>query len=184
MNSKSAFKLVAFLIFWGKVIVVFFPISMALVSLKQGKFAYGYEFFELNYKSAILFAVAFGIIFSVWNAMSFEELQGVELKQYLKAKQSYLFKNSQELSNSDLHKKLSKLTSDNRRWYKLSALQGSSISIKVKSRYGARDVVAFEQTNEGWIITSSPKFKLDFIDLGRNFKNITYVSKYLTNTSL
>ena len=62
MNARSLFKLVIYIINWLKITIIAFPLSFALISLKQGKLKYGYDFFDVDYNWAIVIAIGIGLV--------------------------------------------------------------------------------------------------------------------------
>lgn len=180
MNKKSVFKLLILLFTWIKITVFTLPFSFALINLKQGKFQYGYDFFELSFGSAILISFTFGLVFSVWNAFEFSNIGGVSLDQFMKPKQCYNLKNGKELSDEVLRLKLNKITTNQKRWKFLSNPESGAIKLEVKNFLGAKDVISITRVNEQWEIISQPKWKIEFIDFARNLKNIQFITKQIS----
>ncbi len=183
MNSKSAFKLIVLILTWLKISLISLPFTIALVNLKQGKFQYGYDFFELNFNAALLIAIAIGLVFSIWNAFEFEDIKGWEISQYMKTNQRYALKTDGDLTESELSEKLVKITSNNKRWKILQNGNDGKFVLGVKNFLGARDVITISRKNGEWEMFSRPKWKIEMIDLGRNFKNIEFISSQIKRTA-
>jgi hypothetical protein len=177
MNSTSLFKLAVILITWLKITLVSLPFSIALVNLKKGKFQYGYDYFELDYKAAILIAISLGIIFSVWNAFEHAKREDMDPRQFMKAKQKYQLKQGAEISKEQIQSRLKALTEGNRRCSLLSESGSANFKMGVKNKFGAKDVVTISRHESSWMLVSRPKWLIDSIDLARNFDNIKMVSK-------
>ncbi|MBO6515260.1 MAG: hypothetical protein JJ975_01745 [Bacteroidia bacterium] len=196
MNARSFFKLFIYLVNWIKVSLIAFPFSLALISLKKPNTAtivdengniiqqggqlvlkYGYDFFVIDYNWAIMIALGIGLALNTWHALSFEELGNFDLKQYLKVRQRYRITHSEMLSSEQVEKKLRNLETENPFW-KLSSLK-NGFTLYVKNKFGFRDVVQLQPGDGGYIVQSKPRFWLDFIDMGRNLKNVQFISKYL-----
>lgn len=178
MNSRSLFKLVVYLLNWIKITVFAFPVAAAITSLKQGKLKYGYDFFEVNHNWSIMIAIAISLTLNTWHAMSFEELKNYDLKQYLKVKQRYKIVGSEGWTIDNLQKALEGLTVSNRYWKALKRSK-PGLWLGVKNKYGFQDVVHLTKTEDGFIVESKPRFLVDFVDMGRNLKNVQFLSKHL-----
>ena len=157
-----------------------FPVMLAGVNLKKGKFQYGYDYFELDYNAAILMAIGVGIIFSVWNAFEHADREDMDQKQFMNAHQKYELVNGADFTKNDMLSGLERIVQSNRRW-KFSPTSSSKAPYKlvVKNFLGAKDVVTIAKHGNSWMIESRPKWRIDFIDLGRNFDNIKWISKEL-----
>jgi hypothetical protein len=178
MNARSLFKLVIYIINWLKISIIAFPVSFALISLKQGKLKYGYDFFDVDYNWAIVIAIGIGLVLNTWHAISFEELKATDLKQYLKVRQRYLITDSDELTEDDVRNRITAMASDKRGWTMLSR-EAHGIWLQIKNKYGFMDVVNLQVGNDGVVIESRPKYLVDFVDMARNLGNVQYISKHL-----
>jgi len=182
MNSRSLFKLVTILITWFKVTVLSFPVMLAGVNLKKGKFQYGYDYFELDYNAAILIAIGVGIIFSVWNAFEHADREDMDEEQFMNAHQKYELINGSDFTTNGMLSALERIVQSNRRWKFLTTSSSEApYKLVVKNFLGAKDVVTIAKQTTGWMIESRPKWRIDFIDLGRNFDNIKWLSRELNS---
>ncbi len=199
MNARSLFKLVAYIINWIKISVFAFPFSMALIALKMTEVTtvldengvvvdrkfnvewilkYGYDFFTVDYNWAIVIALGFGLILNTWHALSFEDLNASDLKQYLKVRQRYVITGSENWSQKDVNQYVSELVKSNKYWTRVK-LDQKDIWLNVKNKFGFRDVVNLQSSPNGFIVESKPKYKIDFVDMARNLENTQFLSKYL-----
>lgn len=180
MNEKSVFKIAVLFITYFKLFVVSLPFSVALVNLKQGKFQYGYDFFELNFNTAILVSVAIAIVLGTWNAFEHSDRKDMDEAQFMKANQRYQLVEGQKLSQAEISERLKPFVAGQRRWkWRKGEAGNAPFVLEVKNKVGAKDVVKIEQVADGWIISSKPKYLIDFIDLARNFENVKSISKVL-----
>lgn len=184
MNSNSWFKLVASFIDWIKSSIIAFPISFAFINVlayKQKKFQYGYDFFELDHRAAIIIALGLGVVLTAWNAMAFAESGAYEPRQYLKPKQSYRLRNSKGLSVSEIRTRIEEMMTEKPKW-KLKVNEGAqSFRIEIRNIIRPRDVATIHRDSDGWIITCRPKWKIYFVDMARNLKNVQYISSKISS---
>ena len=180
MNSRFAFKLIALLITFLKLLIVAYPFAFALVNLKQGKFKYGYDFFELNYKAAFIIAVGIALVFAIWNAFEFAKFKKISLTQYLKSRQKYTLSLPAGLSQNDAKSKLESWAKENQRVTKLFD-RNDTMEFSRKSKVLIRDVMTVTFNDKNVEIYSRPKFAIWFVDLARNYKNVQLVAKAINS---
>jgi hypothetical protein len=180
MNSRFAFKLIALMLTFLKLLVVAYPFAFALVNLKQGKFKYGYDFFELNYKAAFIIAVGIALVFATWNAFEFAKYKKVGLTQYLKSKQKYAIDLPNGLSVEKAKSKVESWASSNKRVTKMME-SPEVLKFSRRSKVFIRDVMTVRFKDQNIEIESRPKFAIWFIDLARNYKNVQWVAKAINS---
>jgi len=178
MNSRSLFKLVIYFINWLKVSLVALPVAAALITFKQGKMKYGYDFLTVDHNWSIIIAIGIGIIFNTWHAMEFEKIGNVDPKLYLKMRQRFMITNS-NWSAETFHIKLNALLMQHPKKMTLLNKENDSCSILVRNGYGFKDIVKIQRKGDGFEISSKPKSLLAVVDMGRNLKNCKEISKHL-----
>ncbi len=178
MTARSLFKLVIYIVNWLKISLIAFPVSFALISLKQGKLKYGYDFFDVDYNWAIVIAIGIGLVLNTWHAISFEELKATDLRQYLKVRQRYVITGTEKWSQDDVNSRMNALVEQERGWQVLKR-EARGSWVQIKNKYGFMDVVHLQANKDGVVIESRPKYLIDFVDMARNLSNVQYISKQL-----
>ena len=178
MNSRSLFKLVIYLINWVKVSLIALPVAAALITFKQGKMKYGYDFLTVDHNWSIIIAIGVGIVFNTWHAMEFEKIGNVDPKLYLKMRQRFMIKNS-NWSPDAFSIKIKALMMANPKKMTLLNNTADSCKILVRNGYGFKDIVTLQRKYQGFEISSKPKSRLAVVDMGRNLKNCKEISKHL-----
>ncbi|MFT5511664.1 MAG: hypothetical protein ACI8SE_000057 [Bacteroidia bacterium] len=178
MNSRSLFKLVIYLINWLKISLIAFPVAAALITFKQGKMKYGYDFLTVDHNWSIIIAIGVGIVFNTWHAMEFETVGNVDPKQYLKMRQRLTITNSQ-WTTDQLQIKVEALMLKHPKRMSMLTKSNNLYKILVRNGYGFKDIVTLERKDDGVEITSVPKSRIAIVDMARNLKNTKEISKYL-----
>lgn len=182
MNASFVFKLVVLIWTWLKLTLVAFPFSFALISLKEGKFKYGYDFFDLDYRAAFLIAFGIGMALSVWNAFEFSNLKLNDLKQWMKSKQRHYYKYRNTSDFETAKHILQQWANDQKRW---KVLQSDDTFVLKKNNYHPiNDKIEIKAVDGGLEISSWPVGFTWFIDLGRNFKNTVLIGDVLRAAQL
>lgn len=163
---------------WIKLTLIAFPVSAALVSMKEGKLKYGYDFFEVDHNWSIVIAIGIGLTLNTWHTLSFEEIGNFDLKQYLKQRQRYLITGTKGWNAQIVESKVNRFIASQRRW-KVKGQDNSYLKLSTKNKYGFEDVVSLTPTDQGIVVESRPRYWFPFVDLGRNLKNVQLISKYL-----
>jgi len=162
---------------WIKLTAFSFPVTAALVAMKQGKMKYGYDFLTVDHNWSIIIAIGFGMVLNTWHAVSFEEIGNIDPKQYLKMRQKFVIIDS-KWTIDQLKEKVGPMVDSNKRW-KLESHNQNQLKIKIKNGWGFTDILSLTPTNNGIEIYSKPKSPFAIVDMGRNLKNVKDVSKYL-----
>jgi hypothetical protein len=178
MNSNSIFKLVIYCINWIKIVLIALPVSAALITLKQGKMKYGYDFLTVDHNWSIVIAIAIGIILNTWHAMAFEEIGNVDPKLYLKMRQQFVIKDS-DWSDDKLKIKIEALLLGQPKRLTLIHKDHGQYTFLARSRYGFKDIVTVQKIDGGVKISSRPKNRLAIVDMARNLSNAKDISKHL-----
>ncbi len=176
MNSNSWFKLIIYFVNWVKLSLISFPIAAAIITFKQGKVKYGYDFLTVDHNWSIIIAIGIGLVLNTWHAIAFENEGNLDPKQYLKMRQRFIITNSKW--SLDVYKTKLKSLLTNKDWTLLSEDPGS-IKLLIKSRFGQKDIVTLTPTDSGIEIYSRPKSPIAIVDMARNLSNVKVISKKL-----
>jgi hypothetical protein len=160
-----------------------FPLAYALVSLKKGRLKYGYDFFEVDYRWALMIAIGVGLAFAAGNAMEFGRLNFQDIKQYMKSKQKHFFHFKDSNSESKVEGNIKSFCENNKR-YNLVKSDKNAWKIIKKNPYPLKDVMTIVLVDGGLAIQSEPKFWKSWVDFGRNYKSIVKLGDYLKKANL
>ncbi len=177
MKKSFAFKLLIIIWSWIKTAAILFPICYLLVSVKQGKLKYGYDFFEVDWRWALMISIGVAMVFVVWTAMEFSRLNFSDLKQYLKSRQKHYYNYQSEADVSEVKSLLESFASANRRWTSSSSIDGFILS--KKNPYFIKDRLTITWIEGGLEIEAKPIGMTFLPDMGRNFKHILKLGDYL-----
>jgi len=182
MNKSFAFKLLIIFWTWIKTAAIFFPFCYLFVSVKQGKLKYGYDFFEVDYRWALMIAIGIAMAFVVWTAMEFTKLNFNDLKQYLKSKQKHYYRLSSNSGIEEVQSALSQFANSQKRWKFTSQLDQGTL---VKSNpYFIKDRMTIKIIDGALEIESQPVGLAWLLDIGRNYKHILRLGDYLKERGL
>jgi hypothetical protein len=169
--NRFLFKLVAILLQYVFVVIIFIPIVYFFHLLK-----YKFNAEDIYFIRILFFAIAFALPFVVANAFSFANYEKNDLTYYLKSHQKHavlIQRNSHELLATTINHltklpfwKLVNQDTDSATFIKKNLILKDELLIKTKP-------LSDQQTE--LIITSKPKIGFIFLDFARNYQNIVEV---------
>ena len=173
MNLQSfLFKLFIILTYILRVALLIFPIAAVIVITKEGGWKYGFTFIQNKIDVAIFVSFALGFLISLYHAVSFDEIEGAPLQNYMRVKQSVVVKGDKDLAQVYGH-----LLDSTK--YKGVVQQGNVIHARRKVHFLSPDKVSIQDCGDSFLLKSQPFTTLWFIDFGRNFKNVKELAKYI-----
>lgn len=178
MNKRSLFKLIIYVVNWIKLTLIAFPFVAALISMKQGKLQYGYDFLTVDHNWSIIISIGLGMVLNTWHAISFEEVGNIDPKQYLKMRQRFWLKTTGGLTMEAIRSKMQEFVKGNKR-AKVLADTDNQFKLQLKNGYGFKDIIELNAKDGGIEIYSRPKSVLNIVDMARNLKNVKTISSYL-----
>ncbi len=169
--NRFLFKLTAILLQYLFLIFVFIPLVYLAHLIK-----YNFNTETIVFIRILFFAIAFAMPFVVANAFAFAKFENNDITYYLKCKQYHsvvIDKNANDLLNntvtilaSNPFWKLINQTEDTAKFKVKNILIFDHVSLSVKKKSDTQTLLT---------ISSIPKFRLLFLDFGRNYQNIIKV---------
>lgn len=158
------------------IFIIVMPFVGALFSMKEGKFHYGYSFFELDLNSVLLVTLAIAMTITVWNAFEFEKYPNLDIRQYFKPKQVYDVLTSKPVTDAEF-KDATKGIEEMRGWKLIRSSDKEALFSRMN--YLMRDRVHLELMSDRIRITSRPRWKILLVDMARNYRNVLKVGEKL-----
>ncbi|PCJ66063.1 MAG: hypothetical protein COA58_08290 [Bacteroidetes bacterium] len=170
--SRFFFKLLIITTYIVRVALLVFPLAAIIVLAKEGGWKYGFTFIQNNIEVAAFVSFAIGFLLSFYHAMSFEEVGGAPIKNYMRTRQSV-----QVRSNKGLDVVEEFLSNHTK--YKNIRRVGNVLTARRNVIFLSPDRVKVTDNGDTFTLESGPFIFLWFIDFGRNFKNVKEIARYI-----
>lgn len=177
MNKTFLLKFVFALWTWIKLTVILFPFMYLAVSVKQGTLKYGYDFFEIDYRWALMISIGVALMLVSWTALEFGRLNFNDTLQYLKSRQRHYYHFRRGHSKEEIEQILRTYTGGKRR-HSLHQ-QGDGWILRIRNPWLITDVMNLQMVEGALYMDSRPKGWSWMVDMGRNFKHILSLGDYL-----
>lgn len=139
---------------------------------------HGIKFFELNFKSALLVASAFGFLIAFWNFLEHSRQRKMDREQLMRSFQTYRIKLASELKLSELGPLLMNNLPAKKRWA-IHEEDPEKLLLTYRFYLWGNDVITIKKENEHWLVESRPVGSWWYMDFGRNYRHIVSVAKVL-----
>ena len=181
MNRSFVFKLVIIIWSIAKMTLALFPFMYLAVSIKQGKLKYGYDFFEIYYRWALMISLGIAMALVVWTAMEFANLNFKDLSQFMKSRQKHYYSFQANDSHPGTSEALNEFANSRRRWY-FKELTPNSWSLIRRNPFFIRDKVSIKEVPGGLEIESAPLGFSWLVDAARNYRHVVAIGDHLKKT--
>lgn len=178
MNRAFVFKLIIIIWSTAKMTLMLFPFFYLAISIKQGKLKYGYDFFVIDYRWALMISLGIAMALVVWTAMEFANLEFKDLRQYLKSRQKHYYKFRDREGHPETEDALRTFAESKRRWSFREAGQNEWKLIR-HNPFFIRDIVRVKAVPGGLEIESAPKGFAWLVDAARNYRHVLALGDYL-----
>lgn len=177
MNKTFLLKFVVSLWTWIKLTAILFPFTYLAVSIKQGTLKYGYDFFEIDYRWALMISIGIALMFVSWTALEFGRLNFQDPLQYLKSRQKHYYHFKSSHTSEEINELLSSYAVSKRRHKLLNTKDGWQLH--VRNPWLITDTMKIKIQEGALFMESYPKGWAWMVDMGRNFRHILDLGNYL-----
>jgi len=178
MNRSFVFKLIIIIWSIAKMTLALFPFMYLAVSIKQGKLKYGYDFFEIDYRWALMISLGIAMALVVWTAMEFANLEFKDLRQFMKSRQKHYYTFTEREGHPGTSEALNQFANGRRRW-KFKETSDKSWRLVRINPFFIRDQVSIKEVPGGLEIESAPLGFAWLVDAGRNYRHVVAIGDHL-----